>query len=315
MVAVLHDSIDDQPGEMSGNLAPVAVFETDHDVTSTPCEWHGCVYPVFLGSWRTPDQSKTASGTHGRPRCIASGAASHEEHVVHHDDGVYQAVPSRYRAGVHRFIPTDRAVERITRCVIGLACFGVGISMLIDADLGAAPWDVFHTGISELTGWPVGTVIIVTGIVLLLLWIPLGETPGLGTVLNAFEIGIVVDLALPILPEPEAIVPRALMMLGGIVVIAIGSGLYIGAGLGAGPRDGLMTGLARRGWSISAARTGIEMAVLLAGVALGGSIGVGTAAFALGIGPLVQLFLPRLRMSERTLDPSPARSTCGPFEV
>ncbi len=210
---------------------------------------------------------------------------------------------------MHRLIPTDRAIERIVRCVAGLACFGVGISMLIDADLGAAPWDVFHTGISELTGWPVGTIIILTGIVLLLLWIPLGETPGLGTVLNAFEIGIVVDLALPLLPEPEAIVARALMMIGGIVVIAIGSGLYIGAGLGPGPRDGLMTGLARRGWSIGVARTGIEVVVLLAGVALGGSIGIGTAAFALGIGPLVQVFLPRFRMSEPAapppLDPAP----------
>jgi uncharacterized membrane protein YczE len=220
---------------------------------------------------------------------------------------------------VHRFVPTDRAVERIARCVVGLALFGVGVSMLIDADLGAAPWDVFHTGISERSGWPVGTVIILTGIVLLLLWIPLGETPGLGTVLNAFEIGIVVDLALPLLPEPEAIVPRTAMMLGGIVIIAIGSGLYIGAGLGPGPRDGLMTGLGRRGWSIGVARTGIEVVVLLAGVALGGSIGVGTAAFAFGIGPLVQVVLPRLRMSEPTgtppLDPADARPVPGHPEV
>ena len=191
----------------------------------------------------------------------------------------------RYRAGVHRFIPTDRAVQRITRCVIGLACFGLGISMLINAHLGAAPWDVLHTGISELTGWPVGTIIILIGIALLLLWIPLGESPGLGTLLNAFEIGIVVGVALPLLPEPDSLVPRVLMMLGGVVVIAIGSGLYIGAGLGPGPRDGLMTGLARRGVSIRVARTAIEVVVLGAGVALGGSIGIGTAVFALGIGP------------------------------
>jgi uncharacterized membrane protein YczE len=204
-----------------------------------------------------------------------------------------------YRFRVHRFIPVDRAAERIARCVAGLALFGVGISLLIDANLGAAPWDVFHTGVSELTGWPVGTIIIAVGITLLVLWIPLRESPGLGTVLNAFEIGIVVGVVLPVIPEPDLLIARVAMMLGGVVIIAMGSGLYIGAGLGPGPRDGLMTGLARQGISIRVARTGIEVLVLLAGVVLGGSIGVGTAVFALGIGPLVQIFLPRLAMHER----------------
>jgi uncharacterized membrane protein YczE len=216
-----------------------------------------------------------------------------------------------YRAGVHRFIPTDRAFERVARCVAGLALFGIGISLLIDANLGAAPWDVFHTGVSELTGLPVGTIIIVVGIALLALWIPLRESPGLGTVLNAFEIGLVVGVVLPIIPEPEALIPRMMMMLGGVVVIAMGSGLYIGAGLGPGPRDGLMTGLARRGVSIRLARTGIEVLVLIAGVLLGGSIGVGTAVFALGIGPLVQIFLPRLSMHEAPL----ATSTIEPASL
>jgi uncharacterized membrane protein YczE len=213
---------------------------------------------------------------------------------------------------VHRFIPIDRPVERIARCIAGLALFGVGISLLIDANLGAAPWDVFHTGVSELTGWPVGTIIIVTGIVILALWIPLKESPGLGTVLNAFEIGLVVGVALPIIPEPEALIPRIAMMLGGVVIIAIGSGLYIGAGLGPGPRDGLMTGLARHGLSIRLARTGIEVIVLIAGVLLGGSIGVGTAVFALGIGPLVQIFLPRLAMHEAPLATSVSRADAPP---
>jgi uncharacterized membrane protein YczE len=200
---------------------------------------------------------------------------------------------------VNRFWPSDRPVQRIGRCVVGLAVFGVGIALLIDANLGAAPWDVFHTGISELTGLPVGQVTIITGVVLLMLWIPLGETMGLGTILNAVEIGIVVDLTLPLLPEPELLVARAAMMLGGVVVIAIGSGLYIGAGLGPGPRDGLMTGFAKRGISIRFARTAIEVTVLVIGIALGGAIGVGTAVFALGIGPLVQFFLPRLRIAPR----------------
>jgi uncharacterized membrane protein YczE len=198
---------------------------------------------------------------------------------------------------VNRFVPTDRPVERIARCVLGLAVFGVGIALLIDAHLGAAPWDVFHTGVAELTGLPVGQITIITGVFLLLLWIPLGEQMGLGTILNAIEIGIVVDLVLPLLPEPELLVARIPMMVGGVVVIAIGSGLYIGAGLGPGPRDGLMTGMARRGVSIRFARTAIELTVLAVGIALGGAIGIGTAVFALGIGPLVQVFLPRLQIA------------------
>lgn len=191
-------------------------------------------------------------------------------------------------------------MERIVRCVAGLALFGVGIAMIIDADLGAAPWDVFHTGVSDLTGLGVGTVIILTGAALLVLWIPLRETPGLGTVLNAIEIGLVVDLVLPLLPEPDQLPARLVMMFAGVVVIGIGSAAYIGAGLGPGPRDGLMTGIAKRGVSIRAARTGIEVTVLVIGVALGGAIGLGTAVFAIGIGPLVQLFLPSLTMRPRT---------------
>jgi uncharacterized membrane protein YczE len=198
---------------------------------------------------------------------------------------------------VPSLIPRDRPLERIARCVAGLAVFGVGIALIIDADLGAAPWDVFHTGVSDLTGLPVGTVIILTGLALLVLWIPLRETPGLGTLLNAVEIGLVVDLVLPLVPEPQLLGARFVMMLSGIVVIAIGSGLYIGSGLGPGPRDGLMTGLARRGISIRTARTAVELTALTFGVLLGGAVGVGTAMFALAIGPLVQLFLPRLTMA------------------
>jgi uncharacterized membrane protein YczE len=187
-----------------------------------------------------------------------------------------------------------------------LALFGVGIALLIRAHLGAAPWDVFHTGVSSMTGVPVGIVIIIVGVALLLLWIPLREQPGLGTLLNAVEIGLVVDLALPALPEPGHLAGRTAMMVGGVVVIAIGSGLYIGAGLGPGPRDGLMTGLARRWFSIRAARTGIEVTVLMIGVALGGSIGVGTAVFAFGIGPLVQILLPHLTMAAPEAARAPA---------
>lgn len=201
------------------------------------------------------------------------------------------------------------------RCLFGLVLFGVGITLLIRSDLGAAPWDVFHTGVSELTGISTGIVLIVTGLLLLVLWIPLHERIGLGTVLNATVIGVVVDATLPIIDETGALLPRAVMMVGGVVVIAIGSGFYIGAGLGPGPRDGLMTGLARRtivGRSISirVARTFVEIVVLVVGVVLGGAIGIGTAVFTFGIGPLVQVFLPRLLMDDvrpSTVDAAPAR--------
>lgn len=199
------------------------------------------------------------------------------------------------------FIPRDRPIERIVRCLFGLVLFGVGITLLIESDLGAAPWDVFHTGVSELTGISTGWVIVITGVLLLLLWIPLRERPGLGTILNATVIGIVVDIALPIIGEPDQLIVRLVMMVGGVVVVAIGSGFYIGAGLGPGPRDGLMTGLAKhsiagRSISVRAGRTFVEVVVLVIGVVLGGAIGIGTAAFTFGIGPLVQIFLPRLTM-------------------
>ena len=191
---------------------------------------------------------------------------------------------------------TDRLVERIIRCVIGLAFFGIGISMVMDARIGAPPWDVFHQGVADRVDREVGTVIIATGAVLMLLWIPLRQKPGIGTILNAIEIGLVANVALAILPRPDSVLVQVPMMLGGVVVTAIGSGLYIGSGLGPGPRDGIMTGLAVRGVPLRIARTGIEITVLVVGWFLGGQVGVGTVAFAVLIGPLVQVFLPRLSM-------------------
>lgn len=191
---------------------------------------------------------------------------------------------------------TDRLVERITRCVIGLAFFGIGISMVMDARIGAPPWDVFHQGVAERVDREVGTVIIATGAALMLLWIPLRQKPGIGTILNAIEIGLVANIALAILPRPDSVAVQVPMMLCGVVVTAIGSGLYIGSGLGPGPRDGIMTGLAARGVPLRIARTGIEVTVLVVGWFLGGQVGVGTVAFAVLIGPLVQVFLPRLTM-------------------
>ncbi len=177
--------------------------------------------------------------------------------------------------------------------------FGAGISLIIEAHLGAAPWDVFHQGLAELTGISVGNVIVVVGLLLLLLWIPLQQRPGVGTILNALEIGITVDLIMPLIPSTDLLVVRVLYLTAGMVVVAIGSGLYIGSGLGAGPRDGLMMGLGKLGLSVRLARTAIEITVLVAGVLLGGTVGVGTLAFTFGIGPLVQIFLPRLALPPR----------------
>lgn len=176
--------------------------------------------------------------------------------------------------------------------MIGLAAFGTGIALIIAAHLGLAPWDIFHQGISDKTGVSIGWIIVGTGVALMLLWIPLRQRPGLGTILNATEIGLVVNLVLPHLPEPDPLMPRFALLIGGLLAMGIGSGMYIGAGLGAGPRDGLMLGLSARGVSVRLARTVIEIVVTIAGLFLGGTIGIGTVAFALGIGPLVQFFLP-----------------------
>jgi uncharacterized membrane protein YczE len=190
--------------------------------------------------------------------------------------------------------------ERITRCVTGLALFGVGISLQIESRLGNPPWDVFHQGVANQVGLGIGTVIILTGIALLVLfWIPLRQKPGLGTVLNALEIGLVANVVLDAIPRVETMALRIPMLLGGILLVALGSALYIGSGLGPGPRDGIMTGLAARGIQIRVARTFIEVTVLVVGWLLGGQVGVGTVLFAIAIGPLVQPLLPRLTMESR----------------
>lgn len=194
-----------------------------------------------------------------------------------------------------------RLAERLLRCIFGLALFGLGITLFIRADLGLAPWDVFHKGLSEKIGVSIGSVIIGVGALLLLLWIPLRQRPGIGTILNALEIGLVVDLTKGFIGSPDHPVARVSLMFAGLGVIGLGSALYIGAGLGPGPRDGLMMGLAARGHSIRLARTGVEATVLVAGLLLGGSVGIGTLVFTFGIGPVVQRLLPLFdRADERT---------------
>ena len=178
--------------------------------------------------------------------------------------------------------------------------FGLGISMFVTAHLGLAPWDVFHQGVSRHTGISLGWVIEIVGLLLLLLWIPLRQRPGLGTILNALEIGLVVNLIGDHLPSTDRLVPRLAYVVGAVLVIAVGSGLYIGAGLGTGPRDGIMVGLAARGYSVRVTRTILEAVVLAIGIALGGHVGIGTVAFVVGIGPLVHILIPRLAMTAQS---------------
>jgi uncharacterized membrane protein YczE len=173
-----------------------------------------------------------------------------------------------------------------------LLLFGTGIAMMAQANLGLGPWEVFHQGIARITGLQLGTVSILLGIPILAAWWPLGERPGAGTVLNILLIGLATNVALGIVPPVTGTPAQLGLMAAGVVTIAIGSGLYLAADLGPGPRDGLMTGLHFRfGWSIRRARTGIELGVLVLGFLLGGTVGVGTIVFALGIGPLVQVAL------------------------
>ena len=185
------------------------------------------------------------------------------------------------------------SARRTTLLLIGLALYGLSLTLLVRAELGLAPWDVFHQGVAEVTGLSLGAVIVATSFVVLALWIPLRERPGIGTIANAILVGVGVDAFSAVLPEIDGTVARWLLMVVGVVLNGVATGLYIGAGMGPGPRDGLMTGIARGGHPIRIVRTSLELAVLLAGIALGGSFGLGTIAYALGIGPLVHIFLPR----------------------
>jgi uncharacterized membrane protein YczE len=190
----------------------------------------------------------------------------------------------------------DRPIERLIRCVFGLSLFGIGIGMQKAGNLGLPPWDVFHDGVSKIINVPFGRTIIITSAFVMLLWIPLRQAPGLATILNAIEIGVTADIFLSIVPQAHSMPLRIFLMLGGIVITGIGSGFYIGAGLGPGPRDGLMIGLAKRGINVGKARTGVEIAVLISGMLLGGSIGIGTIAFAVLIGPIVAKTLPLFKI-------------------
>ncbi len=186
-----------------------------------------------------------------------------------------------------------RLPRRLVQLYVGLVAYGVSLALMVRGDLGLAPWDVLHSGLIRHVPITLGQAVILMSVVVMVLWVPLREKPGLGTVSNALVVGLVVDVTLTLLGRPDAMAPRVALMLGGVVLCGFATALYMGAQLGRGPRDGLMTGLARRtGLSLRLVRTGLEVSVVLVGLLLGGVLGVGTVVFALTIGPIAQALLP-----------------------
>ena len=182
--------------------------------------------------------------------------------------------------------------RRLIQLFSGLVLYGVSDAMLLLARLGVDPWDVLHQGLARRIGLQTGTWSIIVGAAVLLLWLPLRQRPGFGTLCNVVVIGSVLDLVLWLVPPPSGLALRVLVLIAGVVLNGVATGLYIGAGLGPGPRDGLMTGIAARGRSIRVVRTGIEATVLLTGWLLGGNVGPGTVLYAVAIGPLAHVFIP-----------------------
>jgi uncharacterized membrane protein YczE len=195
---------------------------------------------------------------------------------------------------VHQLL-TARPARRLVQLYAGLVLYGLSMALLVRSGLGVMPWDVLHQGLARQLGWSLGVVTIVVGALVLLAWIPLRERPGLGTVSNVVVIGLALDAALAVLPEPASLPLRIALVPIGILLNAVATAAYIGVHLGPGPRDGLMTGLVRRtGRSVRLVRTSIEIAVVTLGWLLGGTLGVATVLYALAIGPLVHALLPRL---------------------
>jgi uncharacterized membrane protein YczE len=210
---------------------------------------------------------------------------------------------SRAVAPVTRFfepVPADRRARRLAQLVVGLVGYGVTASMLVLAGLGLDPWDVFHQGLSRTFGLGIGTWAVIASVLVLVCgWIPLRQRPGLGTVMNAVMVGLVMDVILATVHPPHALWARIALLVGGVIGNGLATGFYIGAGLGPGPRDGLSTGIAGRGYSMRVVRTTIEGSVLVTGFLLGGTVGVGTILYATAIGPITHLTIPALAIGRR----------------
>lgn len=219
--------------------------------------------------------------------CMSGTTTSHDsfEHTAPRSVLVDLGPIAQLRAG--------RLGRRLTQLYVGLFLYGVSLALMVRGALGLAPWDVLHSGFIRHVPMSLGQAVVLFSFVVLVLWIPLKEMPGLGTISNAVVVGLSADATLAVLDRPDAIITRIALMVGGVVLCGFASALYIGAQLGRGPRDGLMTGLSRRtGLSLRLVRTGLEVAVVVIGLLLGGVLGVGTVAYALAIGPLTQLMLP-----------------------
>jgi uncharacterized membrane protein YczE len=195
--------------------------------------------------------------------------------------------------------------RRLPRLLAGIVVLSLGVACMLNARLGVSPYDVLHQGLAKVTGLSFGTVVVLLGLVILVAWIPIGQRFGLGTIVNTLSVGFVIDLLLNVVPNPGSPAGRWPLLLAGVVITAFGMGLYIGAGLGPGPRDGLMTGIAAKGHRLWLVRTVLELAALVSGWALGGDVGVGTVLFAFTIGPLGHWFLARLHLGVDEGDPEP----------
>jgi uncharacterized membrane protein YczE len=209
-----------------------------------------------------------------------------------------------------------RLIRRLVQLYAGLVLYGTSMALLVRSTLGVTPWDVLHQGLARQVGWSMGTSAIVVGAVVLLAWIPLRQWPGVGTVSNVVVIGLALDGALAVLPVPSSLLLQAGFVVAGVLLNAVATAAYIGVHLGPGPRDGLMTGLVRRtGGSVRLVRTSIEVVVVAVGWLLGGTLGLGTVLYALAIGPLVHLLLPRLSLAlpQRTVEAAgqPSTSAAG----
>lgn len=195
-------------------------------------------------------------------------------------------------------VPRDRRALRWVVLLAGLVLYGASDGLMVVAALGLAPWDVLHQGLARTVGGDVGTWSIVVGALVLLLWIPLRQRPGVGTLLNVVLVGVGINAVVWLLPAPASLWGRITLFVVGLLLNGLATGIYVGAGMGPGPRDGLMTGLAARGHSVRVVRTGIEVSVLAVGWLLGGNVGWGTLAYAVAIGPLAHVFLPLFRFRD-----------------
>jgi uncharacterized membrane protein YczE len=201
--------------------------------------------------------------------------------------------PALANLGPLQQLRAGRMPRRLVQLVVGLAVYGASMAMVIRGALGVIPWDVLHTGLIRHIPVSFGQMSIMVSLAVLLIWIPLRQMPGLGTIANAFLVGIAADVTLAVVPPVDALVARVALLLGGIALNGMATAMYIGSQLGPGPRDGFMTGLSRiSGRSIRFVRTAIEVAVVALGWALGGAVGLGTLLYAAAIGPLAQLMLP-----------------------